>query len=62
MMGEYGKYAYNGYKIIAEGKSLIDGKPLPEWDDLPENIKVAWLGAALAVVGAYELYTGQVET
>lgn len=45
-----GKVAYDGYRDFSDGKSLISGQPIPEWEKLPENIQQAWEAAARAVL------------
>jgi hypothetical protein len=52
-MEKYGRTAYYGYRIISQG--LVGRVTLPEWDELPDQIKLAWIGAALAVIGAIEM-------
>ena len=41
---------YDAYADRAGGKSLISGADLPEWRDLPADIRAAWSAAAGAVV------------
>lgn len=48
-MDELGKIAYEAYKDWSEGKSLVDGTELPDWQDLPQSIRDAWIHSALAV-------------
>ena len=47
---DYGQTAYDAYSDRAKGKSLISGADLPEWRDLPVDIRSAWSAAAVAVV------------
>lgn len=46
-----GQIAYEGYCKASDGKSLISGAILPEWDELTPEIKGAWEAAAEAVYG-----------
>ena len=46
---EWGEIAYNAYKQSSEGKSLVSGTDLPEWDSLDADIKAAWIEASRAV-------------
>lgn len=43
-----------GYEAYAEevGWKSVRGEPLPKWEDLPENIRKAWIAAASAVLDA----------
>lgn len=45
-----GKVAYEAYFVHSNGVSLINGEPLPMWDELNNNIRLAWTVAAKAVV------------
>jgi hypothetical protein len=45
-----GKTAYEAYRKHSDGKSLVTGKPIPEWDELHGAIKDAWNAAARAVL------------
>jgi hypothetical protein len=45
-----GRRAYAGYCSSAMGKSLISGQNLPQWEDLKQEIKDAWVSAAEAVL------------
>lgn len=47
-----GKVAYEGYRAFSDGKSLVSGQPIPEWEMLSEPIQLAWMAAADAVVAA----------
>lgn len=42
------KNAYFAYGDVTDHKNY-QGLPMPEWNDLPEKIQEAWVGAALAV-------------
>lgn len=44
-----GQIGYEEYSRHTGGKSLATGAPLPEWDDLPDNIKYAWEASAHAI-------------
>lgn len=46
----FGRLAYDAYCRKAKGVSLVSGDRLPPWDDLPRNVKDAWLAAASAVL------------
>jgi hypothetical protein len=50
----FGRVAYEAYRKSSDGKSLVSGQALPEWDGLHERIKQAWEDAALSVLEAYE--------
>lgn len=43
------KIAYDAYCESANWKSLITGDKLPPFEDLPQDIRNAWLAAAHAV-------------
>lgn len=45
----YGQIAYEGYCESSDGKSLVTGAILPKWQDLSDDIRVAWIQSALAV-------------
>lgn len=47
-----GQIAYDAYKERAQGRSLVSGKPLPEWERQSGWIKDAWEAAAQAVMAA----------
>jgi hypothetical protein len=51
-MPNYGQVAYEAYSVKTGGKSLVSGDRLPSWDDLPEQVQVAWEAAAQAVIDA----------
>lgn len=42
--------AYEAYRADTDGKSLVSGQPIPEWDKLSSPIKKAWGAAADAVI------------
>lgn len=48
----YGQIAYEAYCEFSGNKSLVNGSPLPKWDDVKTEIKQAWTKAALAVIEA----------
>jgi len=48
-MSDQGKANYEGYRAAAMGKSLVSGDPLPEWDELPHLIRLAWDAGACSV-------------
>jgi hypothetical protein len=50
----YGRIAYEAYRNHTGGVSLISGKEIPEWDQLPEAIQKAWDAAGLAAVENYQ--------
>jgi len=52
MKKDLAKIAYEGYCKSLEGKSLVSGQQLPEFEAMPESIKVAWNEAAHATVDA----------
>jgi len=41
--------AYLGYRSHTGGKSLGTGQPIPDWDDLPDVNKDAWLASITAI-------------
>jgi len=41
--------AYEGYRAHTGGKSLATGQTIPEWDELRNEIKDAWLASVAAV-------------
>jgi hypothetical protein len=40
---------YDAYGKFREWKTY-DGKPMLQWDELPLEIKMAWIAAAVAIV------------
>jgi hypothetical protein len=44
-----GSVAYEAYRESAGGRSLVSGDPLPQFDELPAQIRAAWDAAAQAV-------------
>jgi len=47
-----GRAAYEAYAMCGDGKSLISGAALPEWDELRPEIREAWDAAARAAAEA----------
>ncbi len=45
-----GRTAYESYCASSQGVSLVSGAKLPDWVDLPAQIKVAWIAAAQGVL------------
>lgn len=48
--GSAAQAAYEAYSAEAGGKPLVSGAVLPAWDELPGEIRAAWLAAAIAAV------------
>ena len=46
---EEGQVAYTAYRDHTNGRSLVSGEPIPEWEFLPEQVKAAWQAAGEAV-------------
>lgn len=46
-----GKMAYDGYFQRCQGKSLISGAMLPNWEDQKPEIQEAWHAAGAAILG-----------
>lgn len=46
---EIAKIAYDAYGHSRDHRSY-QGDPMPEWDELPDPIKEAWMEAAGAVI------------
>lgn len=46
---DLGQVAFDAYKLTVN-KLTHDGKPIPNWNELGENIRVGWRAAADAVV------------
>lgn len=44
-----GKRAYEGYAEATGGKTY-DGRDMPQWRDLGEQVQRAWIAAAASVV------------
>lgn len=44
-----GQIAYEAYCEVSGNKSLVSGCELPTWEELRNEIKVAWVAAAFAV-------------
>jgi hypothetical protein len=49
----HGRRAYEGYRAYSDGKSLVSGQPIPEFDQLPEQIKRAWQASADYLLAGY---------
>lgn len=45
-----GQAAYEAYRFIAGGKSLVSGATLPAYEQLPATIQLAWDGAARSAI------------
>lgn len=45
-----GRAAYEAYRFVAGGKSLVTGAALPAYEQLPATIQLAWDGAAQAAI------------
>lgn len=43
---DLGQLAYEAYRIGAGGRSLATGDTLPDWPDLPAEIREAWRASA----------------
>ena len=41
-MTAFGKANYEAYREFSHGKSMVTGKPIPEYDELPWDIQSAW--------------------
>jgi hypothetical protein len=52
MSSRLAKIAYEAYGKATGGKNYL-GLPMPEWDELPQEIRDAWDAAAGAVVDAW---------
>jgi hypothetical protein len=61
-MPDFGKLAYDAYRQFSDGKSLISGAPIPEWDGMPVLIRAAWCAAADAVEDALRAEIREEET
>lgn len=48
-MKTIGQVGYEAYAKQTGGKTF-DGRKMPQWDDLPENIKLAWEAAGEAML------------
>lgn len=54
-----GEAAYEGYRKVSGGKSIVTGAAIPEWDGLDDRIKTCWQAAAdAAVTHARSLHPG----
>jgi hypothetical protein len=51
-MGEHERWAKIGYDAYGEAADWknYQGKPMPKWEELPENIRRYWRVAAAAIV------------
>lgn len=54
-----GRRCYQAYRDAAEGRSLVTGAPLPEWSDMPDAIRAAWVAAATEAVDQWVRHDGQ---
>lgn len=50
-----GQVAFGAYRKHAEGRTH-DGKPIPEWSNLGDEVQAHWEAAASAVVDDWESY------
>lgn len=50
----YAKEAYEAYCRHTGWKSLATGAALPQWDNLPEAIRTAWMVSTGWVLGLWE--------
>lgn len=48
---ELGHIGYDAYGDVADWKAW-NGKPMPKWDELPEDIRVKWTASAVAITNA----------
>jgi hypothetical protein len=48
-----GQIAYERYRLVTGGRSLVTGKRLPPWDDQTPEIQSAWNAAGTAAGEAY---------
>jgi hypothetical protein len=44
----YGRLAFEAYGKSTGGRTY-DGRPIPKWHELPENIREAWCAAGAVV-------------
>jgi hypothetical protein len=51
---DLGRKAYQGYARQTLGKTW-DGRAMPSWDDLGDDIRAAWRAAAAAVTEAHQI-------
>ncbi|MGL4883040.1 MAG: hypothetical protein ACRC8K_18580 [Waterburya sp.] len=51
---ELAKQAYFDYGTVTDHKNY-QGLPMPEWDDLPEKIKEAWIMAVKSVLAGIKI-------
>lgn len=52
MKVEYlGKILFEGYRISAAG-TTYDGKPIPDWSELGEDVRGHWMAASVALFKA----------
>lgn len=51
---KYAEIAYEAYRKSSGGKSLVSGHPIPEFWQLPTEIKNAWSDSAEALQKALE--------
>ena len=51
-MKDLAEIAYEAYREMSQGKSLVSGQPIPPFAELPPLIRQAWDAAAQAVAAA----------
>lgn len=51
MSEKLAEIAYEAYRSDTGGVSLVSGRAIPAWSELPEPIKKAWGAAATAITG-----------
>lgn len=52
MKANLAEIAYEAYRKQSGGVSLVSGQPIPAFEELQDDIKVAWHEAAQAVIAA----------
>lgn len=50
----WGQVAYQAYGKNRDWKSW-DGRPMPTWEDVTPEIKIAWQVAAVAAISAFKV-------
>ena len=53
MIKSLGQVAFEAYKV-RKGGVAFDGTPIPDWDQVSDEVKASWEAAAQAVIIAYQ--------
>ena len=49
----WGKIAFNAY-VKAKSGTTYDGKPIPKWEELGDDVRSAWTASAMTIYRAVQ--------